>query len=147
MFVTLQLPLGILRFSTLELIRERSTWLAWPEAFFPSRIWNFPGGIGTYLNITDFRKPIYVSCSSDPTTNSENKHTIFHEKIRFKVIKKSIIKTMLEKIFNDKSLEVYVVISQKNLSCTIFNKKNDKNRKIGNPENWQCELCHNSWLM
>ena len=42
---------------------------------------------------------------------------------------------MLEKIFNDKSLEVYVVISQRNLSCTIFNKKNDKNRKIGNPEN------------
>ena len=27
---------------------------------------------------------------------------------------------------NDKSLEVYVAISQKNLSCTIFDKKNGK---------------------
>ena len=27
---------------------------------------------------------------------------------------------------NDKSLEVYVVISQKNLSCTFFDKKTDK---------------------
>ena len=27
---------------------------------------------------------------------------------------------------NDKSLEVYVTISQKKISCTIFDKKNDK---------------------
>ena len=34
---------------------------------------------------------------------------------------------MLENnLSNDKSLEVYVVISQKNLCCTIFNKKTDK---------------------
>ena len=34
---------------------------------------------------------------------------------------------MLEKkLSNDKSLEVLVVISQKNLSFTIFDKKNDK---------------------
>ena len=34
---------------------------------------------------------------------------------------------MLEKILsNDKGLEVYDVISQKNLSCTIFDKKTDK---------------------
>ena len=29
---------------------------------------------------------------------------------------------------NDKSLEVYVVISQKNLSCTFFDKKTDKKK-------------------
>ena len=34
---------------------------------------------------------------------------------------------MLEKnLSNDKSLEVYDVISQKNLYCTIFDKKTDK---------------------
>ena len=34
---------------------------------------------------------------------------------------------MLEKkMSNDKSLEVYVVISQKNFSCTISYKKTDK---------------------
>ena len=34
---------------------------------------------------------------------------------------------MLEKnLSNDKSLEVYVVISQKNMSCTIFDKKTGK---------------------
>ena len=29
---------------------------------------------------------------------------------------------------NDKSLEVNIVISQKNLRCTIFDKKNDRKR-------------------
>ena len=34
---------------------------------------------------------------------------------------------MLEKnLSNDKSLEVHVVMSQKNLSCAIFDKKTDK---------------------
>ena len=34
---------------------------------------------------------------------------------------------MLEKdLSNDKSLEVYVVISQKNFRCTFFDKKTDK---------------------
>ena len=34
---------------------------------------------------------------------------------------------MLEKnLSNNKSLEVYDVISQKNFSCTIFDKKTDK---------------------
>ena len=31
-----------------------------------------------------------------------------------------------KKLSNDKSLEVYVAISQKRFSCTIFDKKNDK---------------------
>ena len=46
---------------------------------------------------------------------------------RRKLELKSIIKNMLENnLSNDKSLEVYVVISQKNLTCTIFDKKTDK---------------------
>ena len=40
---------------------------------------------------------------------------------------------MLEKnLSNDKSLEVYVVISQKNLSCTIFDKKTDQKQNEQN---------------
>ena len=33
---------------------------------------------------------------------------------------------LVKNLSNDKTLEVYVVISQKNLSCTIFDKKTDK---------------------
>ena len=33
---------------------------------------------------------------------------------------------------NDKSLEVYVAISQKNLSCTFFSKKTDKKQNEQN---------------
>ena len=45
---------------------------------------------------------------------------------------------MLEKnLSNDNSLEVYVVVSQKNLSCT---RKLTENRMNENPENWQCAV-------
>ena len=43
---------------------------------------------------------------------------------------------MLEKnLSNDKSLEVYAVISQKNLSCTFFDKKTDK--KQNEQKSWE----------
>ena len=35
---------------------------------------------------------------------------------------------VLKNLSNDKSSEVYLLISQKKLSCTIFDKKNDKKR-------------------
>ena len=40
---------------------------------------------------------------------------------------------------NDKSLVVYVVISQKNLSCTIFDKKTDK--KQNERKSWELTVC------
>ena len=53
----------------------------------------------------------------------------FLEKIGIKVIKKSIIKTRLEKkLSNDNTLEMNVAISQKKLSCMIFQKKNDRKK-------------------
>jgi hypothetical protein len=43
---------------------------------------------------------------------------------------------MLEKnLSNNKSLEVYDVISQKNLCCTIFDKKTDK--KQNEQKSWE----------
>ena len=43
---------------------------------------------------------------------------------------------MLEKnLSNDKGLEVYDVISQKNFCCTVFDKKLTRNRMNENPEN------------
>ena len=52
------------------------------------------------------------------------------EKIRFKVIKKSIIKTILEKkLSNDKSLEVNVVISRKNQWHQYLTRKMTVNRE------------------
>ena len=47
----------------------------------------------------------------------------FQEKIGIKISNQDHIGKNLS---NDKSLEVYVVISQKNLSCTFFDKKTDK---------------------
>ena len=52
---------------------------------------------------------------------------------------------MLEKnLSNGKSPEVYVVISQKNLSCTIFDKKTDK---IQNErKSWELTVCKSDKL-
>ena len=47
----------------------------------------------------------------------------FQEKIGIKISYQDHLKN---KLSNDKSLEVYDVISQKNLSCTIFDMKTDK---------------------
>ena len=49
----------------------------------------------------------------------------FQMKIEFKDIK---INNILKKMLNGKSLEVNFVISQKNLQCMIFDKKNDRKR-------------------
>ena len=47
---------------------------------------------------------------------------------------------MLEKnLSNDKSLEVYVVISQKKFSCTIFDKKTDKEQN--ERKSWELTVC------
>ena len=40
----------------------------------------------------------------------------------------------------DNSLEVYVVISQKNLSCTFFDKKTDK--KQNEQKSWELTVCN-----
>ena len=47
----------------------------------------------------------------------------FQKKIGIKISNQDHIGKNLS---NDKSLEIYVVISQKNLSCTFFDKKTDK---------------------
>ena len=46
---------------------------------------------------------------------------------------------MLKKFVKWQSLEVYVVISQKKLSCTIFDKKNDKKRN--ERKSWKLTVC------
>jgi hypothetical protein len=51
----------------------------------------------------------------------------FYEKIEIKIIKKVNNQDQVrKKLSNNKSLEVNVAISQKNLSCMIFHKKNDR---------------------
>ena len=53
----------------------------------------------------------------------------FLEKIGIKVIKKLIRKDQVRKFLsNDTSLEVYVTISQKKFSCTIFDKKQNERK-------------------